>query len=106
MVHTEQEPPEPITTATFCLASSPRISQLAIPIRFIVSLAVPGNDGSKGEVISRGTICAANIGGLFLVRTVLELAEVPAHGGNPVFIPMPKFPHSLPLAADRFSLPA
>ncbi|EEE64033.1 hypothetical protein OsJ_18862 [Oryza sativa Japonica Group] len=90
LVHTEQEPPEPITTATFCLASPPRVSQLVVPIRFIVSLAVPVDDGSKGEVISRGTICAANSGGLFLVRTALELVQVPAHGGNPVFIPRPK----------------
>uniref|UniRef100_A0A0E0L3M1 DUF1618 domain-containing protein n=1 Tax=Oryza punctata TaxID=4537 RepID=A0A0E0L3M1_ORYPU len=91
LVHTEQEPPEPSTTATFRLASPPRVSQLAVPVRFLVSLAVPRTDGSKGEAISRGTICAANSGGLFLVRTVLELAQVPpAHGGNPAFIPKPK----------------
>uniref|UniRef100_J3M803 DUF1618 domain-containing protein n=1 Tax=Oryza brachyantha TaxID=4533 RepID=J3M803_ORYBR len=86
-VLTKQEPAEPRTI--FRLASPPRVCQLSVPIRSIVPLAVPSTD-SEGNFVSRGTICAANSSGLFRVRNVLELAQVPAAVESPIFTPKPK----------------
>uniref|UniRef100_A0A0E0DSQ9 DUF1618 domain-containing protein n=1 Tax=Oryza meridionalis TaxID=40149 RepID=A0A0E0DSQ9_9ORYZ len=75
----EQVPPE--RRPTFRLAEPPRVSRLTVPLHCLLSPATPS---TEGNVACRINICTASSGGLLLLRTVFDLAQVPDHVQFPI----------------------
>uniref|UniRef100_A0A0D9WHI4 DUF1618 domain-containing protein n=1 Tax=Leersia perrieri TaxID=77586 RepID=A0A0D9WHI4_9ORYZ len=87
----DQRPPE--RRATFCLAEPPRVSKLSVPLHYLLAPATPSTSGS---VACRTEVCAAESGGLLLVRAVFDIAQLPTHVQFPIPIPNPKVDNTWP----------
>ncbi|BAS94463.1 Os05g0467900 [Oryza sativa Japonica Group] len=75
----ERVPPE--RRPTLRLAEPPRVSRLTVPLHCLLCPATPG---TEGNVACRINICTASSGGLLLLRTVFDLAQVPDHVKFPI----------------------